>query len=70
MKKESFNIMYEITGKEDGRWTIQAFDRKRKPLGAKITVSSVEEAWRNWLMLNGYSDLEPTQILEQMNKAG
>jgi hypothetical protein len=56
--KDSFNIKFEIkyviTGREDGRWIVKAFDRNDNPLGTSITVTTPDEAWKIWLMLNGY----------------
>lgn len=52
---EAFNIRYDIIGREDGRWTIQAFDRNDKKLGVKITCNTPGDCWKIWLMLNGYS---------------
>jgi hypothetical protein len=66
MKKESFNIKYVITGREDGRWTIQAYDRKNKPLGCKVHANTINEIWEKWMILNGYSHLPPTAILRDM----
>jgi hypothetical protein len=55
MGGEPFNIAYVITGKHDGRWTIQAIDSNYALLGISITVATPTDAWKIYMMLNGYS---------------
>jgi hypothetical protein len=62
--KEPFNIRYEIIGREDGRWIIKAFDRNDRPLGTQISVSTPKEAWRIFMVLNGYGFDEVTEVIE------
>jgi hypothetical protein len=64
-----FNIKYEIIGRVDGRWVVRAFDSKHQPLGTEVTVDTPTDAWRIFMLLNGYSDAEPTEILERMEYA-
>jgi hypothetical protein len=59
---DTFVIKYVITGQEDGRWIIQAFDRNDKPISSRIECSTPDDAWRIWLLLNGYSYVEPVEI--------
>jgi hypothetical protein len=51
---KDLNIRYEIIGRTDGRWTLQAFDRNDQPISATITCGTTKTAMRVWLMLNGY----------------
>lgn len=66
---ESFNVRFEIIGQEDGRWVVKSFDRNNQPLGATIIVNTPSEAWKIFMVLNGYSEMEPDQILQKMEKA-
>jgi hypothetical protein len=63
---EDFYIYYEIVGRVDGRWVVRAYDQKHKQIGTEVTVNTPSEAWRIFMLLNGYSTAEPTEILERM----
>lgn len=63
--KEAFNIEYRITGREDGRWIIQAFDRNDRPIGTRLVVKTPDEAWKIWMMMNGYYYSEPFELLPE-----
>lgn len=68
--KSEIAIVYKIVGKVDGRWTVYAYDNRGKLLGIGVEVASPSEAWRVWMMLNGYSDAEPTmEIFEHRRTA-
>jgi hypothetical protein len=58
------NIRYEVLGKVDGLWTIQAFDRHDNKLGAMVTCRLPSEAWRVFFMLNGMGDPSPEVLTE------
>ena len=65
---ESYNIKYEIVGREDGRWVIKAFDRNGNQIGVHLTVKTPSEAGKIYMMLNGYS-CEPVQLVDDTEKA-
>lgn len=65
--REKYNIKYVITGKEDGRWVVRAFDRKGKRLGIDIIVCSADEAYKIFWVLNGYGFMEPDEIRRHMD---
>jgi hypothetical protein len=67
--EDSFNIEFVITGKTDGRWVVQAFDRNRKKIGSPIKCDTPSEAWVIYMMLNGYSYREPIELLEKTEAA-
>lgn len=61
---EAFNIKYEIIGREDGRWVVRAFDRNNKAIGNQVIVQTPSEAWKIYMLLNGYAYIEPTELTE------
>jgi hypothetical protein len=71
-----FNIRYEIVGLVDGRWSIEAFNRQDKKIGLTILVNTVTDAFRIFLLLNGYSYNQPvpelddkTEVINEVLKA-
>ena len=64
----TYNIKYVIKGRIDGRWTIKAYNCRNRPIGTEVIVNTPSECWKLWMLLNGYSDAEPTEILERMRK--
>lgn len=62
--REGINIRYELVGRVDGRWVIQAFDRNDRKLGAMVTVNTPNEAWKVWMLLNGYGTGETEEITQ------
>jgi hypothetical protein len=71
-----FNIRYEIVGRVDGRWSIEAFNRQDKKIGLTILVNTVTDAFRIFLLLNGYSYNQPvpelddkTEVINEVLKA-
>lgn len=60
--REAFNIRYDIIGRVDGRWVIQAFDRNDQPLTERMVTDTPDEAFRLWFFLNGYGSEEPVEI--------
>lgn len=66
---EKFNIKYVITGREDGRWVVKAFDRNETQIGVTLTVSTPSEAWKIYMLLNGYGYVEPFEMLEKTEAA-
>ncbi len=67
--KEAFNIKYVITGREDGRWIVRAYDRNEKQIGVTLTVSTPSEAWKIYMLLNGYHYCDPINILSGEREA-
>lgn len=67
--REGINIEYRIIGRVDGRWVVRAFDRRQRQIGTEIIVNTPSEAWKIFMMLNGYSHEEPVRILERMGRA-
>jgi hypothetical protein len=64
LKEPAFNIKYVITGREDGRWVIVAYDRQNNPIGHRIIVSTPGEAWSVFFMLNGTHYGAPIEKME------
>jgi Fe-S cluster biosynthesis and repair protein YggX len=60
-RDEAVIVEYKITGREDGRWLIESFDREGKPLGGKIFCNDSNHAWEIWAVLNGQSHLVPKE---------
>ena len=51
---EEINIEFRILGKRDGSWAIQAFNSSGQSISKIVLVRSVDEAWKLWMLLNGY----------------
>lgn len=58
------NIEFRITGKRDGSWAIQAFNSNGDPIGKYILVKTPSEAWKIYMLLNGYAYTEPVEMIE------
>jgi len=52
-------IQYLITGQQDGRWIVQAYTSGGETLGGRVEVKTPSEAWKIFMVLNGYSCEEP-----------
>ncbi len=57
-------IEYKITGREDGRWLIESFDKNGKSFGGKIYCKDSHHAWEIWAVLNGQSHLVPEEQIK------
>lgn len=62
---ERFNVRYEIIGREDGRWIVKAFDRNNNQLGVSISVNTPSDAWKIYMLLNGYHYSDPVQLVQE-----
>lgn len=70
--KETCVIKYVMMGREDGSWTIQAFDQYNRRIGIRIECRTQQEMWDKWHLLGGMQVLlndEETQRIFQTNKA-
>lgn len=65
LEAEKFNMKYVIKQLESGSWHIQAYTRSGKANGNPLLVRTPDEAWKIYMMLNGYHYAEPFPILDE-----